>query len=91
MNPKSRTSFQTIGSFSIPETNDRLPIIRLPSGHERLIIKTRVIPHMDMVEVTTLPDASDGNVMRMLRVKANTPIVRIFCQPWTPREQAKVA
>lgn len=74
---KRKTSFMTIGSFSIPETNDSFPVIRLPSGAERAIIKSRAIPHTDMVEVTTLPDAMDGGHMRTLRVKSNTPIVRV--------------
>lgn len=75
---KRKTMFLTIGSYSIPETNDAFPVIALPSGAgERAIIKIRAIPHTEMVEVTTMPDAMDGGKMRTLRIKASTPIVRV--------------
>lgn len=73
----SKVSFKTIGSYSIPESNDSFPCIKLPSGAERVIIKIRSIPHTEMVEVTTFPDMYDDNQVRVLRVKASTPIVRI--------------
>jgi hypothetical protein len=74
-----KTSLMTIGSFSIPETNDSFPVIALPSGRERAIAKIRPIPHTEMVEVYTLPDASDGGKSLALRIKASTPIVRVTC------------
>lgn len=75
---KRKTSFMTIGSYSIPETNDSFPVIALPSGRgERAIMKIRTIPHTDMVEVFTLPDFSDGGKSIALRIKASTPVVRV--------------
>jgi hypothetical protein len=67
----------SIGSHSIPETNDCFPVIALPSGAERAIIKVRAIPHTEMVEVTTMPDFKDGGKMRTIRIPASTPIVRL--------------
>ena len=70
---RPRTLASVLGAANNPEA-DR-PVVQLKSGGHPAIASARVLPHMNLVEIVTVPDLSDGGKVRALRLPLNQPIV----------------
>jgi hypothetical protein len=77
---KPRRRLGTLKDMEGGEALER-PQVRLPSGVIRAVESVRQIPHMNLVEIRTVADLSDGGKSRTLRVPLNTPIVGFMRMP----------
>lgn len=71
---RNRPLSSVLGKLS-SEDSVGTPVVQLPSGASRAVQSVRVIPHTQMAEITTVPDALDGGVSKTIRIPLNTPVV----------------